>query len=138
VVSLTARAVGRPADRLGRPDRHESDGTSCVQQEGKTLNGVPGSPGKATGRARVVTDSSMRGSVEAGDILVVRATSPGETMQIMVAGGLVVATADRFAVFATREFARPCVTAVAGATELIPDGATISIDGDMGTVTIEP
>jgi pyruvate,water dikinase len=80
----------------------------------------------------------MRGSVEAGDILVVRVTSPGETMQIMVAGGLVVATADRYAAMASREFGRPCVTAVIGATELIRDGATISIDGDLGSVTIEP
>jgi phosphoenolpyruvate synthase/pyruvate phosphate dikinase len=104
-----------------------------VKQEATTLNGVPGSPGKVTGPARVVTDPSMRRSVEAGDILVVRATSPGETIQIMLAGGLVVATADRYAVMASRELGRPCVTAVIGATELIRDGTTISIDGDLGT-----
>ena len=36
-----------------------------------------------------------------------------------------------------REFAIPCVVGTQLATTTIPDGATITVDGDAGTVTIE-
>jgi len=31
----------------------------------------------------------------------------------------------------------PCVASVADATEIIPDGAMITIDGNAGTVTVD-
>jgi phosphohistidine swiveling domain-containing protein len=36
----------------------------------------------------------------------------------------------------SRELGIPCVASVADATELIPDGATITVDGNAGTVTV--
>ena len=37
----------------------------------------------------------------------------------------------------SRELGVPCVVSVADATDVIPDGATITIDADAGTVTID-
>ena len=36
-----------------------------------------------------------------------------------------------------RELGVPCVASVADATEIIPDGATVTVDGNAGTVTID-
>ncbi|MBT6944601.1 MAG: hypothetical protein HN979_05425, partial [Actinobacteria bacterium] len=40
------------------------------------------------------------------------------------------------AVIVARELAIPCVIALEGATDLIPDGAMIEVDGTAGTVTL--
>ena len=40
------------------------------------------------------------------------------------------------AIIVSRELGLPCVVSVTGATELIADGATITVDGSAGTVTI--
>jgi pyruvate,water dikinase len=36
----------------------------------------------------------------------------------------------------SRELGIPCVVSVADATERIPDGATVTVDGTAGTVTV--
>jgi pyruvate,water dikinase len=40
------------------------------------------------------------------------------------------------AVIVSRELGLPCVVSVTGASQQIPDGATITVDGDHGTVTV--
>jgi pyruvate,water dikinase len=40
------------------------------------------------------------------------------------------------AMIVSRELGIPCVVSVADATEVIPDGATVTVDGNDGTVTI--
>ena len=41
------------------------------------------------------------------------------------------------AVIVSRELGLPCVVSATGATDTIPDGATITVDGTAGTVTID-
>ena len=40
------------------------------------------------------------------------------------------------AVIVSRELGVPCAVSVGQATERIPDGATITVDGSTGTVTV--
>jgi pyruvate,water dikinase len=40
------------------------------------------------------------------------------------------------AMIVSRELGIPCVASVADATRIIPDGATITVDGNAGTVTV--
>ncbi|MEP4651209.1 MAG: PEP-utilizing enzyme [Ilumatobacter sp.] len=40
------------------------------------------------------------------------------------------------AIIVSRELGIPCVVSVTGATDIIPDGSTITVDGSAGTVTI--
>jgi len=40
------------------------------------------------------------------------------------------------AIIVSRELGVPCVVSANGATKKIPDGATIEVDGDAGTVTV--
>ena len=106
---------------------------------GDILPGIVGSPGRATGRARIITDPSDPRGLEPGDILVAPATDPGWTPLFVPAGAVVVDVGAQVshAVVVSREFGIPCVVSVADASRRIPDGALVTVDGGAGTVTIE-
>ena len=105
---------------------------------GTKLNGIPGCGGKAQGRARIVLDPGDPGALGEGDVLVAPITDPAWTPLFLAADAVVVdvgATMSH-AVIVSRELGIPCVVSVTGATERIPDGALIEVDGDAGTVTV--
>jgi phosphohistidine swiveling domain-containing protein len=106
---------------------------------GTQLTGVPGSPGRATGRARVVLDPGDPAGLEPGDILVAPITDPAWTPLFVPAAAVVVNVGAQVshAVIVSRELGIPCVVSVQHATERIPDGALITVDGSTGTVTID-
>ena len=105
---------------------------------GAVLTGAAGSGGVATGRARVILDAADPEGLEPGDILVAPQTDPSWVPLFVAAAGVVVnvGAMGSHAMIVSRELGVPCVASVADATELIPDGATITIDGNAGTVTI--
>ena len=105
---------------------------------GDVLAGLAGCPGVARGRARVVLDPSDPGALEPGDILVAPMTDPAWTPLFVPAGGVVVNVGAPLshAIIVSRELGIPCVVSVNEATERIPDGAVIEVDGNNGTVTI--
>jgi phosphohistidine swiveling domain-containing protein len=102
------------------------------------LSGVPASPGRAVGRARVVVDIAELEQVKPDDIVVTRQTDPSWSPVFPRISGLVLETGGVLAHGASlcREYALPCVTAVRQATERIPDGAHIEVDGASGVVRI--
>jgi rifampicin phosphotransferase len=105
---------------------------------GTVLTGVPGSPGSATGRARVVLDPADPFALEPGDVLVAPITDPAWTPLFVPAAAVVVNVGAQVshAVIVSRELGIPCVVSVQDATERIPDGAMVSVDGSTGTVTV--
>jgi pyruvate,water dikinase len=106
---------------------------------GLVLTGAAGSGGTATGRARVILDASDPAGLEPGDILVAPQTDPSWVPLFVPAAGVVVnvGAMGSHAMIVSRELGVPCVASVADATEIIPDGATVTIDGNAGTVTID-
>jgi pyruvate,water dikinase len=90
-----------------------------------------------TGRARVLKDMSQIGTLEKGDILVCYATDPGWTPVFLVIGGLVMSTGGVLAHGSclSREYSLPAVV-VPEAMTRIPDGVTVTLNGDLGTVEI--
>ena len=116
-------------------------GTHVVQavQVGDVLHGVAGSPGVATGTARILLDLSDPTRLEPGDILIAPSTDPSWTPLFLSAGGVVtnIGAVGTHAVIVSRELGIPCVPSIPDATMRIPDGATITLDGSVGTVTID-
>jgi phosphohistidine swiveling domain-containing protein len=102
------------------------------------LAGVACSPGVVTGRARVILDPSDPMALQPGDILVTLNTDPSWTPLFLAAGAVVtnVGAVASHASIVSRELGIPCVASVADASRRIPDGATITVDGAAGTVTI--
>ena len=106
--------------------------------EGDVLAGTAGCPGVATGRARIVRDPTSPPDLEPGDIMVAPLTDPAWTPLFLAVDGVVVNVGGQVshAVIVSREMGIPCVVSVADATEQIQDGATITVDGTNGNVTL--
>jgi len=123
-----------PISQWSRRGMVEAD----VVGAGAVLQGGPGAPGVVTGRARIVRDPSDPFAIEPGDILVAATTDPAWTPLFLSAAGVVVnvGAVASHAVIVSRELGVPCAVSVVQATERIPDGATITVDGSTGTVTV--
>ncbi len=112
--------------------------TSERAQPGDKLAGIPGCPGVARGRARVVLDAAEPGDLGPGDVLVAPITDPSWTPLFLAAEAVVVdvGAVMSHAVIVSRELGIPCVVSAVGATTSIPDGAMLEVDGNTGTVTV--
>ena len=102
---------------------------------GDVLSGVPGCPGTATGRARVILDPGDPRALEPGDILVAPGTDPSWTPLFVTAGAVVVdvGAALSHAVIVSRELGIPCVPSAVDATRRIPTAPS-----SRSTVTTVP
>ncbi len=107
-----------------------------------SYQGLGISPGKASGKARVIESAAaaMSAAIEPGEILIAPVTDAAWTPLFIPAAGVVVETGGILSHAATvaREFGIPAVAQIRGVTSLIPNGATVTIDGSTGTVTVEP
>lgn len=103
------------------------------------LRGQPGSPGKVTGTARIIVSLMEADRLEPGDILVAATTSPPWTPLFGIAGAIVTDAGGAMShcAIVAREYGIPAVVGCVNATERITDGATITVDGDAGVVTLE-
>ena len=114
-----------------------SEAVSTASYEGLGI-----SPGQASGKARVIesAEAAMSAMLEPGEILIAPVTDAAWTPLFIPAAGVVVETGGILSHAATvaREFGIPAVAQIRGVTSLIPDGATVTIDGSTGTVTVEP
>lgn len=127
----------RPAPPISTwPVRHGAETTRA--EAGEVLQGGPGAPGAVTGTARVVLDPIDAPDLEPDDILVAPTTDPSWASLFLTVAGVVVnvGAVGSHAAIVCRELGVPCATSVVDATERIPDGATISVDGSTGTVTV--
>jgi len=99
------------------------------------LRGSPASAGVATAPARVILDPGGA-RLEPGEILVAPSTDPGWTPLFMTAGGLVMEMGGSMShgAVVAREYGIPAVVGLPHATERIPTGSEITIDGGAGTV----
>jgi rifampicin phosphotransferase len=127
---------GHPTPNNEWPRRGDRSVTTVAV--GETIFGVPGCPGTAVGRARVILDPSDPTLLEPGDVLIAPMTDPSWTPLFVPAAAVVVdvGAALSHAVIVSRELGIPCVPSALDATRRIPDGATVSVDGDAGTVTV--
>jgi pyruvate,water dikinase len=119
--------------------RRRSEITATRVGVGDVLKGVAGSPGTVTGTARVLLHLDDADRLGVGDILIAESTDPSWTPLFLAAGGVItnIGAVGTHAVIVSRELGIPCVPSIADATLRIPDGATITLDGSLGTVTID-
>lgn len=106
---------------------------------GEVLQGAAGSPGVATGVARVILDPFDPTALGPDEIMVAPTTDPSWTPLFMSAAAVVcnVGAVASHAAIVSRELGVPCAVSVIDATSRIPDGATVTVDGSSGSVTIE-
>lgn len=102
-----------------------------------SITGTPGSPGRASGPARVVHSPDDFARVLPGDVLVCRFTEPAWTALFGVVAAVVTETGGvlSHAAIVAREYGIPAVLAVPGAMTALRDGDTVTVDGAAGRVT---
>ncbi len=129
-------STGNAPPPISTWESRHSDGEAA--SAGTVLRGGPGAPGVARGRARVVTDPSDPSALQPGDVLVAPLTDPAWTPLFVPAAAVVVevGAAMSHSMIVSRELGIPCVVGVDGATQSIPDGAEVEVDGEAGTVTV--
>jgi pyruvate,water dikinase len=101
------------------------------------FQGTPTSRGTTIGTARVVKRLKDIGRVNAGEILVCNSTDPGWTPVFLIIAGIVTETGgiNSHASCLSREYGFPSIQ-LESAMQLIPDGATITVEGDTGIVQL--
>jgi phosphohistidine swiveling domain-containing protein len=107
-----------------------------MKDDNAVIRGNRGSPGKATGSARVVHALAEAGKLRPGDVLVVGTTAPPWTPLFATAAAVVSDTGgilSHCAVVA-REYGIPAVVGTGNATARVQDGQLIEVDGDAGIV----
>lgn len=118
----------------GLPATHATRGAVPVGEG--VLRGIPGSPGRATGRARLVRGPGDFTTVQPGDILVCRTTDPGWTPLLGVVAAVVTETGGvlSHAAIVARELGIPAVLAVGNVMSALPQDCAVDVHGDNGWV----
>jgi phosphohistidine swiveling domain-containing protein len=101
-----------------------------------SVRGTPASPGRATGRARVVRSTDEFYRVQAGEILVCPVTTPAWTPLFARIAAVVtdVGSVAAHASIIAREYGIPAVVATGDGTSRIADGSRVTVDGGAGLV----
>jgi pyruvate,water dikinase len=131
--------LGTPRARLDDRPPLKDEVTAESLDDGRRIRGQAASPGVRRGRARIVAGSVLMPSLTPGEILVAENAGPVWTPLFPILGGIVLddGAVTQHAATTAREYGIPAVMQTRNATQRIPDGAWVTIDGLAGTVEIE-
>lgn len=107
-----------------------------VDPGGDALQGFGASPGRVTGRARVVRDLTEAGALTPGEILVTRTTDIGWTPLFRLAAAVVteIGAPTSHAAIVARELGVPAVVNIDHITDRVCNGDELFVDGWAGLV----
>lgn len=110
-----------------------------VREGIERLDGVAGSPGVVTGKARVVRGPEEFHRLQKGDILVAPITNPVWTPLFAIASGVITEVGGILShgAIVAREYGIPAVMSVTSVTRQVLDGQTVTIDGNQGCVYLK-
>jgi len=124
-------AVGFGIDALfgGSEEEHEED----------MLRGLAASGGVYEGPARRVSGPETFDRIVQGDVLVTESTSEAFNILLPLLGAIVTDSGGLLShsAIVAREYGIPGVVGTRDATDRIPDGALVRVDGDAGEVTVQ-
>lgn len=129
------KTVVLPEYSRGKPRPLRGDELGA--QEGvEVLEGIAVSPGRVTGKARVITDPRSNAAIEPGEILIAPVTDAAWTPLFVTAAAIVVDVGGPLShgSIVAREYGIPGVLNVGAATRMISTGQLITVDGDAGKV----
>ncbi len=102
------------------------------------IKGVPGCPGAARGRVRIVTSPKETLKFKVGEILVVPETTPDFVPLMKKAAAIVTDQGGitSHAAIVSRELNKPCVIGTKIATKVLKDGDLVEVDASKGIVRV--
>jgi pyruvate,water dikinase len=113
-------------------------GGSEAEHEENLLRGLAASGGVYDGTARRIAGPHEFDRIQQGDVLVTESTSEAFNILLPLLGAIVTDAGGLLShsAIVAREYGIPGVVGTRDATELIPDGAHVRVDGDAGEVTV--
>lgn len=114
--------------------------TPIISERKIIVQGLPASPGKASGVARVVNNPELIDTFKDGEILITEMTAPDWVPAMKKAKAIITNLGGMtcHASIVSRELGIPCIVGTKsrgiGATEAIKDGMTITVDASNGVV----
>ncbi len=113
-------------------------GSSEAPHEGNLLRGLAASGGAYEGPARRVSGPSEFGRIVQGDVLVTESTTEAFNILLPLLGAIVTDSGGLLShsAIVAREYGIPGVVGTRDATDRIPDGTRVRVDGDAGEVTV--
>ena len=116
----------------------ELSGSSEAPHEEKLLRGLAASGGTYEGPARRVAGPSEFGRILQGDVLVTESTTEAFNILLPLLGAIVTDSGGLLShsAIVAREYGIPGVVGTREATDRIPDGSRVRVDGDAGEVTL--
>ena len=119
-------------------------GESLLRPEGRltvgnALSGLPASPGRASGPARVIRTPEEFDRLQPGDVLIAPVTTPAWTPLFARAVAVVTDTGSPLAhaSLAAREYGIPAVVGTGSATARLQNGQMVTVDGTTGLVEVQ-
>ncbi len=102
----------------------------------KILSGLGTSPGRATGKVRIVDGAQDEKRFKDGEILVTKITDPTMVLMMNRASAIVcdIGGMTSHPSILSREMGIPCVVACSNATTKLKDGQEVLVDGKTGDV----
>jgi pyruvate,water dikinase len=116
----------------------EMFGRSEAAHEERLIRGLAASPGVAEGPARRVAGPAEFERIQQGDVLITEATTEAFNILLPLLGGIVTDSGGLLshAAIVAREYGIPGVVGTREATQLIPDGTRVRVNGDAGEVVV--
>lgn len=113
-------------------------GSSEEEHEENVLRGLAASGGVYEGVARRVGGPEEFDRIIEGDVLVTESTTEAFNILLPLLGAIVTDAGGLLShsAIVSREYGIPGVVGTRDATQLIPDGARVRVDGDAGEVTV--
>lgn len=129
--------------KLEHPGRLKQVGSRWIplretEEDENKLKGIACSAGVVEGKVQVILQAEQGAEFEKGNILVTKATNPGWTPLMVLAGGIIteIGGALSHGAIIAREFGIPMVAAVKDATNRLKTGQWIRMDGQTGTIEL--
>jgi pyruvate,water dikinase len=109
------------------------------QRPGHVITGVGASSGRVSAPARLLRGPDDFASMQPGEVLVARMTTPAWTPLFAMASGVVTDVGGPLShsSIVAREYGIPAVLGTGVATQRVASGQHVKVDGDAGTVTLD-
>src|SRR3954452_3733625 len=113
-------------------------GSSEAPHDENMLRGLAASGGVYEGPARRVAGPTEFDRIVQGDVLVTESTTEAFNILLPLLGAIVTDSGGLLthSAIVAREYGIPGVVGTRNATDLIPDGTRVRVDGDAGEVTV--
>src|SRR4029450_8001909 len=113
-------------------------GSSEAEHEENLLRGLAASGGSYVGTARRIAGPHEFERIEQGDVLVTESTTEAFNILLPLLGAIVTDAGGLLShsAIVAREYGIPGVVGTRDATQRIPDGARVRVDGEAGEVTV--